>query len=757
MASMEFNSRVVAFLAQLGYQEETPESVATTCKGNLKRIWEFLLENARPAAERRRVDRAVREYQQRQEQDSAAASRAAQAGALRAQLHALRRECDRMERALATQQEELRLQARAVVDESGEAALAEQERRDAELMALTLGCYAQRCSRFAQLIAERRAELQAAAAAARARRDPQQPGGTSGGGGAQGATAARVLEELQELVACVRGEMQQALDGAPDEVAGAAGAPPPPPSGLDPRFDGGGSGGAARRRGGARARLVAGHAPSPDLADRLRALQGRPPAALLACACALAERSVSRLRALLAGGEAAAAAANAAVAQLPREVKERRALMPWTTSAADAALAEGGGLEGGDLEGGGGDACKGGRPDADELIRQRQQAHVRLFLDARGAGKAAAAARVRLEAALLRPELAELQRGEEGRAAAGLWLGVQTKRAQVAALAALQAQLLGELATRQDAEAALRGKWGQITEYMAEYQRQAALLCYLSADSVALSGDLGAQAREARSALSGALAPRCRAARDAARGARGGAAREAAAAARVPLRAAVAGAPGGLLAGPTAARFRLAAQHLCRAGAGPTPAAAASAGPEGAAAGGGATAGAAVPAGAGPGVLDPAMAAALEAACEVDDLAPLKCPAELMAGVIDGTRRLCEQQQLLSTLGEQLSAAAARLAAGRADAARLRAAAGELRAADASARLPLLQEALAEGRAAREFADGAARAALTDWWQQPAQHLVPSVTYEGRNCSEWLIELQALHGRQRELSGGGAA
>lgn len=131
---MDFNARVVTLLSQLGYQDETPDSIAATCKGNLKRVWEFVLEHARPAAERRRIDHAVREYKQQQEQDSAAASRAAQAAALRAQLHALRRECGQVERTLVQQQEELRLQARAVVDESGEGLLADQEQRDAELL-----------------------------------------------------------------------------------------------------------------------------------------------------------------------------------------------------------------------------------------------------------------------------------------------------------------------------------------------------------------------------------------------------------------------------------------------------------------------------------------------------------------------------------------------------------------------------------------------------------------------------------------------
>lgn len=131
---MEFNTRVVAFLSQLGYQEETPESIAAACKGNLKRVWEFLLDHALPKAEKQRIDRVVREYQQQQELDSANASKAAQAAALRTQLHALRQECAQMERMLMQQQEELRLQANSVVDDSGECMLADQEQRDAELM-----------------------------------------------------------------------------------------------------------------------------------------------------------------------------------------------------------------------------------------------------------------------------------------------------------------------------------------------------------------------------------------------------------------------------------------------------------------------------------------------------------------------------------------------------------------------------------------------------------------------------------------------
>lgn len=98
----------------------------------------------------------------------------------------------------------------------------------------------------------------------------------------------------------------------------------------------------------------------------------------------------------------------------------------------------------------------------------------------------------------------------------------------------------------------------------------------------------------------------------------------------------------------------------------------------------------------------------------------------------DATRRLRDQQQLLSTLDKQLASGAERLSLARAAAARLRARVGELRGADAATRLPLLEEALAEGRRAREFAEGPVKAALTDWWQQPAQHVVPSVTRESR-------------------------
>jgi hypothetical protein len=131
---MDFSAKVVSFLAQLGYQDESPDIIAATCKGNLKRVWEFLLDHARPRADKERIDAAVRDWHQRQEQDSESASRAAQREQLRAQLAALRRECDGVERTLAQQQEELRLQARAVVESSGEGLVADQEQRDAELM-----------------------------------------------------------------------------------------------------------------------------------------------------------------------------------------------------------------------------------------------------------------------------------------------------------------------------------------------------------------------------------------------------------------------------------------------------------------------------------------------------------------------------------------------------------------------------------------------------------------------------------------------
>jgi hypothetical protein len=131
---MDLNTRVVAFLAGLGYSKEAPDSIAAATKGNLKHVWEFLLERARPRAEKARVDRAVREWRARQEADSESAARAARAAALRARLRGLRAECGQLERTLSAQQEELRLQARAVVQDAGEALLGEQEQRDAELM-----------------------------------------------------------------------------------------------------------------------------------------------------------------------------------------------------------------------------------------------------------------------------------------------------------------------------------------------------------------------------------------------------------------------------------------------------------------------------------------------------------------------------------------------------------------------------------------------------------------------------------------------
>lgn len=212
-------------------------------------------------------------------------------------------------------------------------------------------------------------------------------------------------------------------------------------------------------------------------------------------------------------------------------------------------------------------------------------------------------------------------------AAAALWLSVQSKRAQVAALRALHARASDELRARQAAEAELRGKWAQITDHMADYQRQAALLCYLSRDGAALAADLAAQAAEARGILSGGLAPRARSAAAAARARVGGAQREADAARRLPAAALAAG-PGG---GATAlARVAAAAAQLSRAGAdGLEAAAAATAGGVGDTADGSSGGD-----GDGAAVADPGIVAALGAARALDELAPIKCPSGLIASVV---------------------------------------------------------------------------------------------------------------------------
>jgi len=235
---------------------------------------------------------------------------------------------------------------------------------------------------------------------------------------------AQLLDELQQVVDAVKGEMQQALDARENELgdstsslaAASAYSKQQQQQQQQQQQHGGRQHGGGKQRGPSGGRIVAGHVPSEPLERRLRALQQRAPNALIACACMLADRSVARLQDLLASGEAAAAAANAAVAQMPRELKERRALMPWTMSPADAALASDGAGDDGGIDDG-----AAGRPDPDELIRQRQQAHVRLFLEARGAAKAAAAAQARLEALLGRRELAGLRGGDDG---AGAWFGV---------------------------------------------------------------------------------------------------------------------------------------------------------------------------------------------------------------------------------------------------------------------------------------------------------------------------------------------
>ncbi len=96
---------VVKWLRGLGYDASdsaTARSVAAACKGNLRRVWEFLLSRAKPKAEKESIDRAVRDWQAQQDVDSAGPSKQQQVKDLKEQLQQLEQQAAALERTVAS-------------------------------------------------------------------------------------------------------------------------------------------------------------------------------------------------------------------------------------------------------------------------------------------------------------------------------------------------------------------------------------------------------------------------------------------------------------------------------------------------------------------------------------------------------------------------------------------------------------------------------------------------------------------------------
>lgn len=120
----------------------------------------------------------------------------------------------------------------------------------------------------------------------------------------------------------------------------------------------------------------------------------------------------------------------------------------------------------------------------------------------------------------------------------------------------------------------------------------------------------------------------------------------------------------------------------------------------------------------------------------------------------DASRRLRDQRSLMSELDARLGASASQLSEARAAGARLQSAVDDLRSADVTLRLPELEAAMAEGRAAKELAEGPVRAALDAWWHQPAQHAAPWIKREQLARGTWGRGLGQAHARRNDWAGG---
>lgn len=297
-----------------------------------------------------------------------------------------------------------------------------------------------------------------------------------------------------------------------------------------------------------RCSVVAGYSPSPGTqAAALRLLQ-EPPALLMACCSQLAAAACHELamlldeaeHALLCGpgsGEGAQAAPGACAT--PGSVGAAAAApytcpytLPWTSS------------------GGGGGAAP-----VELLVKQRQQLHVELFVQARAALAAAKAADAELTRLLgSTPVLQQgLQAdgggGVDGAAGwagqlAGLWVRAEGLRGELGVLQARRADLLADAEACRAAEVALQQQWRAIEGCVREDQARSALLWQLAGDNLALLAALASQQQAVGDALRQQHLPRAGAAVEAAEAGRDGMARESDALARLP----VASAPPQLLA-----------------------------------------------------------------------------------------------------------------------------------------------------------------------------------------------------------------
>ncbi|WIA39485.1 hypothetical protein OEZ86_005583 [Tetradesmus obliquus] len=342
------------------------------------------------------------------------------------------------------------------------------------------------------------------------------------------------------------------------------------------------------------------------------------------------------------------------------------------------------------------------------LVKQRQQMHVQLYVQAKASAAAAAEAEVRLEQLMgAVPLLNGAAAGSWESQLAALWLRAEGLRAELAVLTQRKAEFEQDVDACIQAEAHLQEKWDLIKAAVREDAELNDLLYRVAADNMELYAGLHSQRDQARSLLLEQLAPTAAAASRSADAGRDELAREAGVVARLPvcgalppqrLGAAAGGAGAASTTLATITRLQLASQQLSHL------------------------------------------------------VAPVRCPAALLLEVADECRQLQQLQQQLDRLSSFCRGATASAAQAADEAAQLQEQVEALRASDMQQVLPWLVELLEGGQQQRATKLREVSSDLQHFWEMPAQHLLPDTKYEGKSCSEWLQEIQALHGRKRELS-----
>ncbi|KAF5833998.1 hypothetical protein DUNSADRAFT_9483 [Dunaliella salina] len=143
----------------------------------------------------------------------------------------------------------------------------------------------------------------------------------------------------------------------------------------------------------------------------------------------------------------------------------------------------------------------------------------------------------------------------------------------------------------------------------------------------------------------------------------------------------------------------------------------------------------------------------LQAACNSDALAPLRCPATIVCSTADCVDALKLMRAWLRKCQPWLSTSAQQAQAHLESLQPLQQHVMQLIHPPSDPRLAVVKKYVATAQGMQTYAQKRVGKALSDWKNLPAVHLLPDVQYAGLCAAEWLSAIQALLASIREAQG----